>query len=308
MLATPGPLPTGPDWLFEVKWDGMRVIADVADGTVHLATRTGRDVTANFPELAGLAGLAPDVVLDGEVVLLDGGVPSFAALAHRMHSAVSPSAATARPVTFMVFDVLRLYGVDLTDRPLSERRATLDRLDLDALDTVAPSPLYPDGAALLAVTGERGMEGVVAKRADSVYRAGRRSPSWVKVTHRYSQSCLIGGWREERTSGRRIGALLLGIPGDDGGGLVFAGRVGSGLAGTAVQQVLAERLAPVVSASSPFGAGVPRTDANGAHWSEPLVVVEVAHLGWTAAGRLRQPVFRGIRDDVEPDEVRRERG
>ncbi|MDN5920394.1 MAG: DNA ligase, partial [Pseudonocardia sp.] len=230
MLATPGPLPTGPGWLFEVKWDGMRVIADVADGVLRLATRTGRDVTANFPELAGLPGLAPDVALDGEVVLLEGGVPSFAALAHRMHSPASPSVATARPVTFMVFDVLRLYGVDLTDRPLSERRATLDRLDLDGLDTVASSPLYPDGAALLAVTGERGMEGVVAKRADSPYRAGRRSPSWVKVTHRYSQTCVIGGWREERTSGRRIGALLLGVPGDDdgggpSGGLAFAGRV-----------------------------------------------------------------------------------
>ncbi|RZT83527.1 bifunctional non-homologous end joining protein LigD [Pseudonocardia sediminis] len=307
MLATPGPLPTGDDWLFEVKWDGMRVIADVADGTLQLATRTGRDVTANFPELAGLAELAPDVVLDGEVVLLDGGVPSFDALAHRMHSAVSPSVALARPVTFMVFDVLRLYGVDLTDRPLAERRATLDRLDLDGLDTVASSPLYPDGEALMAVTGERGMEGVVAKRADSVYRAGRRSPSWVKVTHRYSQTCLIGGWRSERTSVLRIGALLLGVP-DDDGGMTFAGRVGSGLAGSAVQQVLAERLAPVTTAASPFGGDVPRVDANGAHWTEPTIVVEVAHLGWTAAGRLRQPVFRGVRDDVEPSEIRRERG
>lgn len=306
MLASPGPLPTGPDWVFEVKWDGMRVIADVDAGALRLSTRTGRDVTANFPELAGLAGLAPDVALDGEVVLLDGGVPSFAALAHRMHTPVTPEAAAARPVMFMVFDVLRLYGVDLTGRQLTERRATLERLDLDGLDTVELSPVYPDGAALLAVTGERGMEGVVAKRADSVYRSGRRSPSWVKVTHRHSQSCLIGGWREERGSGRRIGALLLGVPGDDGG-LEFAGRVGSGLAGAAVQQVLAERMAPVVSASSPFAGDVPRADASGAHWSEPLVVVEVAHLGWTSAGRLRQPVFRGVRDDVEPSEVRRER-
>ena len=150
------------------------------------------------------------------------------------------------------------------------------------------------------------MEGVVAKRADSVYRAGRRSPTWVKVTHRHSQSALIGGWREERTSGRRIGALLLGLPG--AGGLAFAGRVGSGLAGAAVQQVLAERLTPVVRADSPFAEDLPRADANGAHWSEPLVVVEVAHLGWTAAGRLRQPVFRGVRDDVEPGEITREPG
>lgn len=312
MLATPGPLPTGLDWVFEVKWDGMRVLAEVTepgDGSrvLRLATRTGRDVTANFPELAGLSGLAPDVVLDGEVVLLDGGVPSFAALAHRMHTPVPAPVAGARPVTFMVFDVLRLYGVDLTDRPFTERRATLERLDLAGLDTVAPSPLYRDGAALLAVTGERGMEGVVAKRADSPYRPGRRSPSWVKVTHRYSQTCLVGGWREERAGGRRIGALLLGVP-DDGGRLQFAGRVGSGVGGAAVQQVLAERLVPLAARTAPFAGELPRVDAAGAQWTDPVVVVEVAHVGWTAAGRLRQPVFRGVRDDVDPAEVRRERG
>lgn len=312
MLATPGPLPTGPGWSFEVKWDGMRVLASVTDGTdgdrpaLRLRTRSGRDVTANFPELTGLAELAPDVVLDGEVVLLDEGVPSFAALAHRMHGVVGAAAAERRPVTFMVFDVLRLYGVDLLDRPLTERRATLDRLDLAGVAHVEPSPLYPDGAALLAVTAQRGMEGVVAKRGSSAYRPGRRSPEWVKVTHRHSQSCVVGGWRPERGSGRRIGALLLGVPGPDG--LEFAGRVGSGLAGSAVQQVLTERLAPLEQASSPFTGVLPRVDAAGARWCAPAVVVEVAHLGRTAAGRLRQPVFRGVRDDVEPADVRLEPG
>lgn len=317
MLATPGDLPTGPGWVFEVKWDGMRVLADVSEGRLRLATRTGRDVTANFPELAGLAQLAPDVLLDGEVVLLDGGVPSFAALAHRMHAAVTPAVAAARPVTFMVFDVLRLYGVSLVDRPHDERRATLERLDVGGMDTVAFSPLYPDGPALLEVTGQRGMEGVVAKRADAPYRPGRRSPSWVKVTHRHSQTCVVGGWRSERPAGSRhpvdqsgwgpgvrIGALLLGV--HDGGELVFAGRAGSGLAGAAVQQVLAERLAPLDADTSPFGQSLPRTDAVGAHWCEPATVVEIAHGGWTAGGRLRAPVFRGIRDDVDPGEVVRE--
>src|SRR3954470_6157074 len=120
MLATPGDLPAGPGWVFEVKWDGMRVLADVTDGGLRLATRTGRDVTANFPELAGLAALAPDVLLDGEVVLLDGGVPSFTALGDRMHEPIDPRGAQARPVTYMVFDVLRLYGVALLERPLDE--------------------------------------------------------------------------------------------------------------------------------------------------------------------------------------------
>lgn len=309
MLATPGPLPSGSGWSFEVKWDGMRVLASVTEdqeSVLRLRTRSGRDVTPNFPELAGLAELAPDVVLDGEVVLLDAGVPSFAALAHRMQGVVGAGVAERRPVTYMVFDVLRLYGVSLLDRPLSERRATLERLDPARAAHVEPSPLYPDGAALLEVTAQRGLEGVVAKRESSVYRPGRRSPDWVKVAHRYSQSCLVGGWRPERGSGGRIGALLLGVPGPDG--LQFAGRVGSGLAGTAVQQVLTARLGPLETDTSPFTAPLPRVDAAGAHWCEPGVVVEVAHLGWTAAGRLRQPVFRGIRDDVDPADVRPEPG
>ena len=194
----------------------------------------------------------------------------------------------------MVFDVLRLYGVSLLDRPLAERRATLERLDLFGLAHVETSPLYPDGAALLAVTAQRGLEGVVAKR---------------EVAHRHSQSCLVGGRRPEKgaAGGRpRIGALLLGVPGPDG--LEFAGRAGSGLGGTAMQQVLTGRLGPLAAPASPFATAIPRVDAAGAQWCVPSAVVEVAHLGWTAAGRLRQPVIRGMRDDVDPAEVRREPG
>src|SRR5215207_227740 len=133
MLATAGTLPSGSDIFFEVEWDGMRLLADVADGRLRLTDRGGRDLTAAFPELAGLARLAPDVLLDGEVVLLDGGAPSFAALIDRMHEPVDPRAAQARPVTYMVFDVLRLYGVPLLERPTGERRATLERLDVDSV-------------------------------------------------------------------------------------------------------------------------------------------------------------------------------
>jgi ATP-dependent DNA ligase len=199
MLATPGALPTGPEWLYEVKWDGMRVLADVDSGALTLRGRSGRDVTPHFPELADVARLAPDVLLDGEVVLLDGGVPSSGALADRMHRAVDERTARRRPVTFMAFDVLRLYGVDLRARPLHERRATLERLGTAALSTVSLSPVYTDGAALLDATGRRGMEGVVAKRRDGGYRPGERSPGWVVVTHRRTQPCLVGGWRTGRT-------------------------------------------------------------------------------------------------------------
>lgn len=308
MLATPGVLPDGPEWLYEVKWDGMRVLADVVDGVLSLASRSGRDVTANFPELAELVALAPDVLLDGEVVLLENGIPSFSALAERMHGPVDERTAMARPVTFMAFDVLRLYGVPLLDRTFDERRATLDRLDALAVPTLGLSPTYVDGRALLDATSQRGMEGVVAKRRDGLYRPGRRSPGWIKVTLRRTQSCLVGGWRPEsagtaRVSGSRIGALLLGIPDDEG--LRFAGRVGSGLAGDVMQRALLEQL--VTADRSPFRERLPRPDALGARWCEPVTVVEVSHMGWTDGGKLRQPVFRGIRDDLDADHVRLER-
>jgi bifunctional non-homologous end joining protein LigD len=299
MLATPGDLPTGPGWIYEVKWDGMRLLADVSDGRLDLRSRSGRDVTANFPELAGLVDLAPDVLLDGEVVLLEHGVPSFHALSDRMQT---PVAAPSRPVTYMVFDVLRLYGVPLLARTLAERRATLERLELTAVPNLALSPTYSDGLALFAATAQRGMEGVVAKRRDSPYRPGRRSPEWVKTTHQRTQVCLVGGWRPERGSAGRIGALLLGVP--NGAGLRYAGKVGAGLTGATAQRLLRERLLP--REQPPFEERLPRPDGVGARWCEPLTVVEVAHLGWTAAGRLRQPVYRGVRDDLVPDQVQQE--
>jgi bifunctional non-homologous end joining protein LigD len=302
MLATPGTLPEGPQWLYEVKWDGWRLIAEIADGRLRLTTRTGRDVTLHFPELAPLAGAVADAVLDGEVVVLAAGVPSFAGLADRIHSA-PPAGAPA--VTFMVFDILRLYGVSLLDRPLEERRNTLERLGLEAVEPVALSPVYDDGRALLEATAKRGLEGVLAKRRDSAYRPGRRTPNWVKVAHRRSQACLVGGWRSERSTPSRIGSLLLGVP-DAANGLQFVGRVGSGVAGDAMQRVLRKELTPLTTANSPFSERLPRTDALGATWCDPKLVVEVNHSGWTEAARLRQPVLRGIRDDVEPASVRRD--
>ncbi|OLT21773.1 DNA ligase [Pseudonocardia sp. CNS-139] len=292
----PGALPVGPEWVFEVKWDGMRLLAEVADGQVRLTSRSERDVTGVFPELADLPKIAPDVLLDGEVVLLEHGVPSFAALAARMHSPVS--ARVARPVTFMAYDVLRLYGVPLLDRPLAERRGTLERLDVTGVPAVSVSPTYTDGAALLRATQERGMAGVVAKRRDGVYRPGARGEGWTEVTHRPTRSCLVGGWRERGTAGR-VGVLLLGVPGD--GGLRYAGRVASGLSDEEVQRVLRDRLLP--AERSPFAGALPRAEAAGARWCEPLTVVEVTHDGYDPAGRLLRPVLRGVRDDLDPEHV-----
>lgn len=304
MLATPGTLPIGPEWCYEVKWDGMRLLADVSSDRLRLSSRTGRDMTAHFPELAELATVAADALLDGEVVLLDDGAPSFTALADRFHRAPTAAEVAARPAVYMAFDLLRLYGVSLLDRPLSQRRATLERLELGELARVRLSPVYEDGAALLAATSQQGLEGVVAKRRDSVYRPGQRGPSWIKVAHRQSQDCLVGGWRPERTHPSRIGGLLLGVP-DGEGALRFAGRVGSGVAGDATQRALRDRLNGLALEESPFAEPLPRMDAAGARWCTPRLVVEVSHTGWTEGHRLRHPVLRGLRPDVNPASVTR---
>ena len=303
MLATPAPasaaLPRGRDWVFEVKWDGVRVLADVRAGAVRLASRNERDVTPAYPELGGLAVLG-DVLLDGEVVLMDGGRPSFAALAERMHVRDlrrAQALAVARPVTYVVFDVLRRDGRDLTGMPLEARRAVLD--DLVLPEHVQTSPWYDDGDDLWQVTAAHGLEGVVAKRRDAPYRPGRRSPDWVKAAHRRTRTALVGGWRPESTGTGRLGAVLLGAP-DATGGLRYLCRAGSGLGGPAAR-AMRELLAPHDRTRSPFADDVPALDARGAVWCDPVVVVETLYLVRTPSGRLRQPVVRGVRTDATVD-------
>ena len=300
----------GSAWAYEVKWDGMRVLADIHDGALELRSRTGRDVLVAFPELAGLAEAHPDVLLDGEVVVLHRGIPSFAALADRMHVRDARRAgqlAAKAPATLIVFDALRMYGVDLTGRTWQERREALERLGPSG-SAWQLSPVYPDRDALVAATLEQGLEGVLAKRRASRYVPGARSPDWVKLAHKHVQAAVVGGWRTETNDARRVGALLLGVweGEDDDRRLRFAGRVGSGLAAAGPQADLVRLLAPLTRPGSPFAETVPREDARGTTWVDPEVVVEVRHLGRTEGGRLRQPVFRGIRADLEPDDVRDE--
>jgi len=295
----------GSRWAYEVKWDGMRVLVDIHDGVVQLHSRSERDITVSFPELSALGH--PDVLLDGEIVVLADGIPSFAALADRIHIREPRRAAALAvraPATLIAFDVLRLYGVDLTSRPWQERREALERLALSGSGPWQRSPVHEDLHSLLSATEEHGLEGVVAKRRDSVYRPGVRNSDWFKLAHRRTQSAVIGGWRPEINDAGRIGALLIGVW--DDGRLRFAGRVGSGLVAAGPQADLHRLLRPLRLAQSPFDDAVPREDSLGTTWVEPQVVVEVRHLGRTEAGRLRQPVFRGIRTDLEPDEVRDE--
>lgn len=203
--ATTAP-PRGAQWAHEIKWDGMRVLAEVRGPAVTLTSRNGNDVTASFPELAGLAGTYDDLLLDGEVVAFDQGRPSFAALAERMHVKDRRKAerlAGTRPVTYVVFDVLRLFGQDLTSQPWSARRPLLDQLDLGGSHVQVP-PAYDDGEQLLAATAEQGLEGVVSKRRAAAYFPGRRSADWLKTSHRATLSAVVGGWRPETGNANRL--------------------------------------------------------------------------------------------------------
>ena len=253
MLATRGShVPAGPEWSHEIKWDGMRILADVrrADGRgVRLTSRNENDVSVSYPELLDLPGR--DVLLDGEVVVFAGGLPSFGALAERMHvrsAARALALAETRPVTYLVFDVLRLDGRDLTREPLSTRREVLAGLGLDDAWWQAPAT-YDDGAALLDATAQQGLEGVVSKRLASRYEPGQRSRAWLKFPHRHRTSWVVGGWRPETGSTGRLGALLVGEPTADGG-LLYRGRVGSGIAGK-VGPLLKELLEPIASRRQP---------------------------------------------------------
>jgi bifunctional non-homologous end joining protein LigD len=305
MLATPASaIPAGDQWRHEVKWDGMRVLADVSDGAVRLWSRTERDVTVAFPELRAMADEYADMLIDGEIVALRGGIPSFSAMAERWHVTDVRKAnrlAEQTPVTLMAFDLLRLYGVELLSRRWEDRRSTLERLELHEARWQTP-PTFIDGAVLHAATKEQGLEGIVSKRVDSPYVPGLRSPLWLKSPHRSTVSVVIGGWRPESTGtvARRLGAVLVGVPGPDG--LRFLGRVGSGLAGK-VGAALLRDLEPLASSESPFSTEVPAEDAFSATWVEPVLVADVESLGLSAQGRLRQPAYKGLRSDLTPGDV-----
>jgi bifunctional non-homologous end joining protein LigD len=301
MLATRGThVPSGDDWQHEVKWDGMRVLVDVRRGAARLASRNENDATVSFPELAALP--ADDVLLDGEVVVFADGGPSFAALAERMHVSRADRAhrlAERIPVTLLIFDVLRLDGHDLMDEPLRVRRDALTSLGLNDDRWQTPSA-YDDGPMLFEATRQQGLEGIVSKRLTSRYRPGQRSKDWLKFAHRRRDSYVVGGWRLETDSVDRLGAVLVGEPTE--AGLLYRGRVGSGISG-AKAVVLREVLAGLVRASKPFADEVPRLDARGTTWVEPVLVVEIESLGPSAQGRLRQPSYVGTRADLSPEDL-----
>lgn len=184
MLPVTGDLPVGDGWSYEVDWAGVRLLADVDEGVLSLCTADGEDVTGHFPEFAGLVDAVADGLLDGEAVMLDGGSPSAIALGERLRAAdarLARALARERPAVFMVYDVLRLYGVPLDPRPLEERRSVLTRLDLSHATRIQISPAYDDGPALLAGVVDQRLAGVIAKRRGSRYRSGDAGGDWIRV-------------------------------------------------------------------------------------------------------------------------------
>ena len=236
----------------------------------------------------------------------EAGRPSFGELQARMNvRAPSRSLVERVPVSYLVFDLLHADGTSLLGRPYDERRAALEALEL-AGDRWGVPPAF-DGLATeaLAASKAQGLEGVLAKRHDSTYQPGRRSPQWIKIKHQRMQEVVIGGWSPG--GGRReggIGSLLLGVP-DDDGRLIFAGHVGTGFTDRMLAD-LGSRLRAAERPTPPFDDEVPRMHAKDAHWVDPVLVGEVVFHEWTRDGRMRHPSWRGLRPDKAPEDVRRE--
>ncbi|MFN8110567.1 MAG: DNA ligase D [Thermoleophilia bacterium] len=294
MLATSVPAPTDdPAWTFEVKWDGYRALALVTGDGVELRSRSGRDLTADYPELGHMRRhvTAQEVVLDGEICILDAqGRASFQAL--QRHDGTA---------SFVAFDVLYVDGEWVMDRPLHERQDLLEGVVAPEAPPRVMVSRGVDGAgtALFAAAAEAGIEGVVAKRRDSRYRPGQRTRDWLKVKCRQEETVLIGGWSEGDGSRRgTVGSLLVGRPGPEG--LVFTGLVGSGLTDATIRD-LHRDLAGDARPDSPFAATPP--DLAGANWVEPTRWCRVSYGEITSDGRMRAPVFIGMADGPDPGEA-----
>jgi bifunctional non-homologous end joining protein LigD len=307
MLARLSHMPANQDdWGFEVKWDGIRAIlySRKRKGDLTIENRNLRDITFKYPELRPLAGL--NAVVDGEIVAFDeNGRPSFERMQGRMHLSTE-QAVRARmsdlPVRFMVFDLTWHDGEDLTELPYTERRARLEALDLNGESWQTPGWRAGDGTALLAAAREQQLEGVMAKRLTSPYCPGKRTKHWLKIKVKQTQELVIGGWQPGE--GRRlntIGSLLLGYFED--GAFRYAGKVGTGFKEEDLRMLLGE-LKPRMRDSSPFTP--PPSPPRGAVFVEPDLVAEIEFTEWTREKILRNPAYKGLRDDKPAKNVVRE--
>jgi bifunctional non-homologous end joining protein LigD len=305
MLARSGRMPTDDDaWAYEIKWDGIRALLHYQPGRLRLESRNQNDLTGGYPELRGLAEVlgSRTAILDGELVAFDAnGLPSFGRIQQRMH--LSDQAARRRateiPVVYVIFDVLYLDGRSTLRLPYRERRALLDALKLAGRAWGTPESQTGGGRELLAATAARGLEGIIAKRLDSIYEPGGRSGAWIKLKNSRRQELVIGGWLPGKGQRReRVGSLLVGAHTPDGE-LRFAGRVGTGFADAELDR-LAALLGPLEQPASPF---VGRQPPPGAVHVSPTLVAEVEFSEWTAQRQLRAPSYKGLRNDKPASDV-----
>lgn len=306
MLATlgQGPPPATAGWLYEVKWDGVRAMCYVHDGGIEMRSRNGRAIEAQYPELSILPRQihANSAILDAEIAALDErGVPSFERLQPRIMVTGESAIATAsrrQPAVLFAFDLLYLDGFDLRGVPLIERKRLLKEI-LEPNDAIRYSQEFTDGPALFEAARQQGIEGVVGKRAQSFYES-RRAGDWIKYKVVQSDSFILCGF----TEGERdlFGALVLGIY--DGGKLKWAGNVGTGFDRKGMEAIYA-KMAPLAVQECPLEPNklLPRAVT----WTRPELVCEVKFANWTNDGRLRAPVFLGLRPDVDPRDCVRER-
>ena len=307
MLATLATRPPeGADWLFEVKYDGVRVLAERRGDVVTLLGRSGQVVTGRYPELvAALRAVAFDrFLIDGEIVALGPrGVPSFQRLQARMGLTRPGDVARAMvtvPVEAVFFDCLALEGHDLRRLPLAARKACLERVLPPRGVARFGDHVEGAGPAFLQAAAEAGLEGIVAKLLTSAY-VPRRSDAWLKIKCHRRQEFVIGGYTDPQGSRARFGALHLGLY--DGARLVYVSKVGTGFDGAELER-LWKKLGPIRRETSPFDAGTPA--GRGHHWVEPRLVAEVRYTDWTRDGGIRHPTYLGLREDVRPEDCRRE--
>ncbi|MEE8599577.1 non-homologous end-joining DNA ligase [Euzebya tangerina] len=299
-----------PAWIFEIKWDGVRVIAtttrpgqgpkEANSGRTVLRSRNGNDVTPAYPELWPLweRVLAFNAVLDGEIVALDEqGRPSFSRLQHRMHLRERDRVDLARsknPVQLVVFDLLALDGQVLTGLPLTDRLALLDDVFVPGPAMIRSDPVEGAGIALFQAARTQGLEGIVAKRATSTYQPGRRTNDWRKIKVRRTADVVVGGWLESTTGNGDLGSLLVGAY--EGAGLAYLGRVGTGFDAAERARLLRE-LEP--TDTSPFATTAAKPNEP-VHWVHPRMVVEVEYGEVTPDGNLRAPAYVHERSDLDP--------
>jgi bifunctional non-homologous end joining protein LigD len=298
--------PSDDKWIYEVKWDGVRALCYIQDGHVRMVSRNGNVIDRQYPELSILPHhiQAQTAIIDGEIAALnERGVPSFELLQRRINVADASSVALLsrhHPVVFYAFDLLYLDGRDLRGLPLTERKRLLKEV-LKPNDVVRYSEHFSDGQALFEAAKQQGVEGIIGKKASSFYES-RRSGDWVKYKVHSSDSFLLCGFTEGARD--HFGALVLGT--QDGGKLKWAGNVGTGFDRKTMKAIY-EKLAPLAIDKCPLEAdkNLPKKDVT---WVRPELVCEVEFANWTEDGRLRAPVWKGFRTDIDPSEVVRQNG